>query len=396
MELPIIQEFENLLKSFNIRYKNHKSTFLTAPGENYGSVILKVEVICEENKKLNLVVKLCPKNELLKKAFLTNITFKKEIYAYEGLIPALKEFENEYNIQAPLKIFAKCYGTRMNLNNNDEIDEDAIIILENLKTDGYQLEDRFTGFNKNQSTMIIKNMAQLHATVIAMKLLKVEAFKERIMPALETINSGSTMVEGFIDAALHSARIIKDLEPYFEKLEAYLTARKKLRGLQFPSETNKDFYTIVHTDLWSNNILIRRIEETMDMKIIDLQLLDYGSPLRDLLFFIFTSVQIDLIERFLNDFICIYFKSFKRSLLTFGCSLNDYSEEKFYEELNNVAPHELFHIIFMLKPIFSEKGSIESLDNISVNDFGRTDNIGKTYLDRLTTAVSVFAKNKWL
>lgn len=230
-----------------------------------------------------------------------------------------------------------------------------------------------------------------------MRLLKNETYMQNVLPVLKTINSGSTMVEGFINTAIHFAKTMDELTPYMEKFENYLITRKSLGGLLFPYESNKNFYTAVHTDLWSNNIMIRKHKnQRSEIKFLDLQLIELGSPVRDLLFFIFTSVQLNLIKNFFEKFINLYYNEFNYTLLQFGCDLQNYSFKTFQREIDHVAPHELFHIIFMLKPIFSEKGSVESLDSIKADDFGRIDNVGNAYSERLKLIVLLFEKNNWL
>ncbi|GLV41214.1 uncharacterized protein CBL_04738 [Carabus blaptoides fortunei] len=403
--IPEISELQTVLAgSFGSGWKllKHDSKYLTAPGENYGSTILALEIIYEENgqvKSENLVAKLCPPTDLLKEAFLTTITFKKETDAYIHACPAIGKFETEFQIPElkRLDVFAKCYGARMALTNNNNVDNDAVIILDNLKTQGYLVEDRMKGFDLETSKIILKDLARLHATIVAMRKLKAEVFNEEVLPCLETINNGGVMVDGFISAALTMASKIEECKPYFDKLKAMTDERSTYGGLLFPTDSNKNFYTIVHTDFWLNNILILRDEfgNPIKTRIIDFQLTDYGSPIRDLLFFLYTSVQIDVFDLYSDDLIQIYYQAFTECLLDYNCDLTDYSWEIFQQELNDVAPHELYHIIFMLKPIFSEKGTVKSLDDIKISDFGKTDNLGKVYMAKIKQIIIAFAAKGW-
>lgn len=400
MDVPQIKKLENTLKEI-IKNNNldYKISFLTEPGENYGSIMLKIDVeFTKKDKKqiLYFVAKLCPNNQVIRKAFLTDITFKKEVYAYLHSTKSITEFQMKYNIQT--NFFTKCYEARLNLSNNNDIDEDALILLENLKIKGYQIADRMIGFSLNQAHIILQNLAQLHATVIAMKILEPESFKN-ILPAMKPVNVGSIMVDGFGSNALQYIKSMKELQPYIEKIESIVARGKAIGGLKFPFESNENFYTMIHTDLWTNNIMFCENEDNLTVKFIDLQLLEYGSAVRDLLFFLYTSIEVQVLDKYLIYLMNLYYYNFTKCLSTFHVDfINDlmFSWDSFYAELNSVAPHELFHIIFMLKPIFSEKGSIKNLEEISKEDFGRTDNIGETYINRLKFTVLSFAKNNWL
>lgn len=102
-----------------------------------------------------------------------------------------------------MDIFAKSYGGRLNLvADNNLVDKNAVIILENLKIQGYIVEDRFQGLNLQASEMVIIELAKFHATVIAIKKLQPKTFEEKIMPYLGTINEGSIMIKGFVGSAL--------------------------------------------------------------------------------------------------------------------------------------------------------------------------------------------------
>lgn len=50
----------------------------------------------------------------------------------------------------------------------------------------------------------------------------------------------------------------------------------------------------------------------------------------------------------------------------------------------------------MIKPIFFEKDSIQSLNNITENDFGKMDNLGDVYKMKLKQIVLTFAERNWL
>lgn len=406
VRIPDISDLEKVLAgSFGTDWKliKHSTKYLTAPGENYGSTILALDIVYEEKGQLkseNLVAKLCPPTDLLKEAFLTTVTFKKETDAYIHACPAIARFETEFQLPESkrLDVFAKCYGARIGLTNNNNVDNDAIIILDNLKMQGYQVEDRMKGFDLETTKIILKDLARLQATIIAMRKLKPEWFNEEVLPCLETINNGGVMVDGFISAAITMASKIEECKPYLDKLKAMTDERNKYGGLLFPVESNKNFYTIVHTDIWLNNILILRDEfgSPIKTRIIDFQLTDYGSPIRDLLFLMYSSVQIDVCDLYSDDLIQIYYQAFIECLVDYNCDVTDYSWELFHKELNDVAPQELYHLIFMLKPIFSEKGTIESLADIKISDFGKTDNLGKVYVEKLKQIVVAFAKKGWL
>lgn len=117
-------------------------TNLTLPGEHHCSLMLKIDVKLKNlnngNEEVLSVVAKCVNrslNNLL--GPMAPLQFKKEIYFYTTIVPALQKFQHEQGVDNVLDVFPKLIGGRRNLNGNSgEIDEHAVILLENLKVQG--------------------------------------------------------------------------------------------------------------------------------------------------------------------------------------------------------------------------------------------------------------------
>jgi hypothetical protein len=69
---------------------------LTDPGENFGSLIFAVNVTVTNNDKQeahHLVCKMPPKSDYLLDLFNSPMTFKKELYFYKKIAPAILQFQ---------------------------------------------------------------------------------------------------------------------------------------------------------------------------------------------------------------------------------------------------------------------------------------------------------------
>jgi hypothetical protein len=133
---------------------NLTTSNLLPKGENYGSTILKVEAVIKKNKespeeKLSLVAKMVPITEYQKNHFNITSSFSKEIYMFEKLIPAYKEIERISGVKEEdlFDILPKYYGGRLNRNKAllDKADEDAVLLMENLKVRHYYTMNRMHG-----------------------------------------------------------------------------------------------------------------------------------------------------------------------------------------------------------------------------------------------------------
>lgn len=122
----------------------------------------------------------------------------------------------------------------------------------------------------------------------------------------------------------------------------------------FARDTNRaadtPYTTVVHRDLWINNVMIKRGNSTrsiqrththklfssdssdpnapLKVKLYDFQLYFYQSFVSDLIFFLFTSVRLtDLVTNFKSLIDC-YYAEFIKTLGLVHCPLDDYSFEK--------------------------------------------------------------------
>nr|XP_022900560.1 uncharacterized protein LOC111413722 [Onthophagus taurus]XP_022900561.1 uncharacterized protein LOC111413722 [Onthophagus taurus]XP_022900562.1 uncharacterized protein LOC111413722 [Onthophagus taurus] len=394
-------------EDFEIIENNQK--LLTAPGEHYGSIMLAVDLTIkkiksETKESLNLVAKMIPASDMLRDFFDVQVTFKKEISAYLDAIPALISFQKECGVSEDkiLDIFPKCYGARINLNNNNgAVNDDAAIILENLKIQGFVTGDRFVGLNLEEAEFIVQDLARFHAVPIAMQVLNKDQFNKKVLPC--TVKNGcfdkvpEEVGKAFYNSLFDGVKQVPELLPLQSKIEKLV--EEGLQDLINRLPVNPLFGTIVHSDYWlSNTMLLHDINgKPIKNKIVDLQIMNYGSCLRDLVFFLFTSVVNEALDDNYEKLINLYFKSFMANLKDYHLpNINEYTYEEFIKEMDFIGPKEFYHCGFMLKPIMTEKGKVESFENFQSSDWCRTDLLGEAHKRKLKSLVFSYQKRGWL
>lgn len=136
-----IEKITDLLYTYeNYSLIDQKLSRLTIAGENYGSLMLAVEIRLknkktEDEKVLKTVAKLIPPTVFLQKLFNIQVSFTTEIALYEIIVPTLQNFRRKFGVD-DMKIFSRTYGSRINLNGTDTVDENAVLLMENLKVSG--------------------------------------------------------------------------------------------------------------------------------------------------------------------------------------------------------------------------------------------------------------------
>lgn len=115
------------------------------PGENYCSVIVKLNAKIRrgngsEEEKLHLVAKTRVENPLI----IWSDILKKEVFMYAELMPAYRDLERAVGFEEKdlMDLLPKFMGHRYSIT---DIDDDSLILLENLKEQGYDSGDRCVG-----------------------------------------------------------------------------------------------------------------------------------------------------------------------------------------------------------------------------------------------------------
>uniref|UniRef100_A0A6P7FUK7 Uncharacterized protein LOC114334184 n=1 Tax=Diabrotica virgifera virgifera TaxID=50390 RepID=A0A6P7FUK7_DIAVI len=320
--------------------KDFKTSRLTAAGANYGSVMLKLQLTVadknNEEETIDAVAKMLPDSEIFREIFHVQITFTNEMAFYDVIVPTLQEFQRDLGIKKVIECFPKCFATRKNLlNNSNKIDDDAIILLENLV--GFSNVERTVGFNFETTKLILKDAALLHGVPLALKLKKPDLFEKNLKPYCSSFQPPQySWTVDILKLLIKENAEIADLASNVVEW-----------GKPPSSRVNEPFATLVHSDLWSNNIMLQFVEDKAVVnKFVDFQACEYGSPAKDIFFLLFTSVQLEALRSSLDYFLKYYWDHLVNVLKAHECDVKLYTYDKFLEELEHVSAYELPHVLF--------------------------------------------------
>lgn len=182
---------------------SHSMKNLTSLGDNYGSTMMALTVNVrhsetKEEKTFDLVAKMAPRDPMFFQMFQIPVTFCKESAIYTEVASELERHQDERKVPESLRLDAicACWGSRTNLTGpSNPLDNDAVLVLENLKVQGFKCGDRIRGLNQKDTEFVLRHLARFHAVPIAIRKLKPELFQEKFMPALRQINMEKGMPE---------------------------------------------------------------------------------------------------------------------------------------------------------------------------------------------------------
>ncbi|XP_014209185.1 uncharacterized protein LOC106639887 [Copidosoma floridanum] len=372
-------------------------------GENYCSTILKVRAIVKDSadgaepRELNLVAKMMPATDYQRQIFDSKFTFRKENFFYQKLLPAYQQLEREFGVGND-EIFDNApmfYGARSSkLAGDDEaIDDDAVILMQNLKVLGYYTIDRMKGMDEDHAKTSIVVLGRFHALSVAMRHHKPEFF--------EVIKENSKCLRFEIEEDdVEEIRIFVETMrtdpvtcPYYEDIRASmaLDLHEVWEGL--PSA---DWASIIHADCWTNNIMFLQDPDTgrvADVKFVDFQNYLFMSPLRDLVFFLMMNPDSHVMDNKFDELVDLYYDTFVAHLERLGCDVAPFSREKFDARLKIDAFWEFPHIPFMTKIMTTQ---LKHDDNVTVlEDVIRSTEMSPAFMEKIRQCVLKYAEKGW-
>jgi hypothetical protein len=110
------------------------------------------------------------------------------------------------------------------------------------------------------------------------------------------------------------------------------------------------------------------------VKFLDFQGIVYDSPVKDLLFFLYTSAAEGVRAKHHDKLIRLYHENFTDCLKDMGCDIGSFTFQSLLEEIDMFAPSEVEHILFMLIPICAERREVPEISGVDLEFFYREPN----------------------
>ncbi|XP_063233297.1 uncharacterized protein LOC134537031 [Bacillus rossius redtenbacheri] len=361
---------------------------LTAAGENFGSVMAAVEARLRGGDPVRAVAKLLPMAPFLRDSFDCEVTVRKEVAFYRRLAPELRR------LRPDLDLFPACLGARTG--DGDLVDESAVILLEDLKARGFQTRQRLRGLDLAHAELALTGLGRLHALCVAVKRLRPAVFQDIVTHVAAPFHLGPRGEDDVLLGVDRAVSVLGDIPacaPHTARVRESL--RRVLRDIA-PPAPREPFSAIVHNDFWTNNMMFRpgahgRPEE---VKIVDFQITLHDSPLKDVLLFLHTSLEVGLRENSQDHLLGVYHHAFTDTLASVGVDAADFSLQALRQELDAVAPGCFAHIFFLHRVIFAE--GRPDMATFSIKDFVDSSRLGELYRVRVGQLVGEFVRRGWI
>lgn len=237
----------------------------THKGDNYATVVTSVKATFTLHGKENnvsYIVKLNHKRPYMKGISEFGIMiFHKESDYYEKIIPKLSSMLTLAGKRA-LRV-PKWYYSSLQ-------EEEEVIFLEDLRPRGFQMFDRKKGMDVGHATLVVQELARLHAASL---LLQERSGTQELEDLFDFLKKDWTNFTDEPGSFLHMlfGNHIANAEVMLKKVGGYIAAEKWLARIKGSYVDLLDrmlvrqapFKVICHGDCWNNNLLFRLVTSTL-------------------------------------------------------------------------------------------------------------------------------------
>ncbi|XP_066907772.1 uncharacterized protein [Halyomorpha halys] len=269
-------------------------SYRLAQAESALSDILFVSVVYRPpgssgSQTKDLVLKLLPRDPF-SRFFVSEAQFDlREIKFYTKVAPELHEHQLSYltssqqaiRLDIPLLYHALYSG-------GEDSPIESILVLENLKSEGYDTVDFAQGLSLEQAQAAISSVAKLHALSLLMKVREGVPLDRKypfLFQTARATDSYQQLVERGLPQLNDFLQGCPGLEPVMEALAALKPDTKEIiSGLLAPREP---LSLITHTDFWCNNLLFDKEDRCC---ILDWQMVTYSRPTNDIALLMVSSL----------------------------------------------------------------------------------------------------------
>ncbi|XP_035434712.2 uncharacterized protein LOC118265721 isoform X4 [Spodoptera frugiperda] len=366
------------------KYVNPEITIeeISSGGANYTSKLYTAVVREAGKEDLHLFAKVAVISESMR-SMVPNV-FLLEQYTYTELAKWFETIEKESGVpEEDRLVFCKFYGLDATLYKE-------IMVLENLLPQGYGPHDRFHSIDWPYAAAAVRELAKMHALSFAFAKKHPEEF-EKAMKNI-SLDWPEEIMETMIRQAVPSA--VKVVSPeHKEAFVKFMDESLKTTYFDILKPVNSKL-AIIHRDYRGNNLLHRRREDgTVDIKIVDLQTLQGGSPVTDLIYFIFTGSDEKFRAQYFDKLLDHYYTELSAAMKRLQLNPDEvFSRADFDYEMKEKLPFGLTLAVFTLPVVTVEMENAPQVDeSLDISKF----NVEKTsdlYAERLNGVVNDYVK----
>ncbi|CAH1634842.1 unnamed protein product [Spodoptera littoralis] len=286
-------------------------------GDNFMSNVKRISIEGEDGN-LKMVVKIAPKEEVIRASTHTQVMFTNEHIMYKEVLPKFVSLQKAAGVPAEERLrYAKCYGSL-----NEAPDE--MILLEDLNELDFTMLNKYESLSNECVKSILKNFATLHSLSYALRHKEpavYEQFKNKLTNTWPLMPQSPVFAMQIQHVEMAVLSLLDD-ETHKSLIKGKFEGMFKLMTKLAKEEDGKHF-VIQQGDGWTNNVMFRfQGDNLMQSIMIDYQGSGNNRPVFDLLYMIFNCTDHETRSKNFYDWLQYYHTELDRSLSNFGLKAN--------------------------------------------------------------------------
>uniref|UniRef100_A0A4Y0BMJ8 CHK domain-containing protein n=1 Tax=Anopheles funestus TaxID=62324 RepID=A0A4Y0BMJ8_ANOFN len=294
-------------------------------GDAYLSELYRIQLTGEPNEPdqepmvVNVVVKTIPKNVGRRNTFRSADFFRNEVNFYNVVLKELYRFQEARKPKNPFKDIDRCFVAY-----TDGVND--FVAMDDLGQYGYKTASRSKGVELDECLRCIRSLARFHALSFAMKQQEPHTFQTLVDQLQETYYSArlEPWYRNFMQRLVTISKEALEIE-CAEDPEAYPPCFKRavleflggnIYGMMVElTHTRNQYSVLTHGDCWLPNFLFHPVSH---VRMIDFQMVRYGSPVLDIILFVYCCTDQALRVQHYEQLLSAYYQSFSELVSDLG------------------------------------------------------------------------------
>ncbi|RXG58780.1 hypothetical protein Avbf_13940 [Armadillidium vulgare] len=197
--------------------------------------------------EVSYVLKLNPQRPISEMTDLAKDIFSREKVILTDVLEAMSKHLERLNL-APIKT-PRLFASYLE-------EEKEALVLENLRTQGFQMHERRKGHDYQHAFLVMEELGRFHASSL---ILEEAIAPKTFEPWFDVNNKTFKVFEKLITSHAEGAIKFLNVIPRYEKCVKWLNANMKFLGRYFLEgfKSSKPFGVLAHGDCWTNNMLFK-------------------------------------------------------------------------------------------------------------------------------------------
>ncbi|XP_063363607.1 uncharacterized protein LOC134652364 [Cydia amplana] len=343
-------------------YISHKTInrSISTSGGNFLAELYEVDIkgtTADEDKETNIFIK--NKMDDIQMTILDIAEcYNMENFFYRHLSILYDDIQNKANIPV---------GERYNMVKSYDATNPNTIILENLAKKGFTTVHRMEVVPLKFAQLSVQQLARFHGLSWVLEKQHPEYFKKKIRPLKATYQFNDDY-QKFIDSMSTYTDKCVDMDKQVRLNNFKPVVMETVKKNYFENAGSR--CCLCHGDYRANNILMKKDGDNITEVIpVDYQLLYYGCPVLDFIYFIFPCTDQEFRRKHLDDLKDLYYESLRKFLKYFNMEVESvYPRREFETEYKKRLDCGLAFGLLLTPVLFTNDDDIP--------DFAK-DNIGK-------------------